>query len=231
MAPDEALTLLGRVIGPERAAAEPEDCARLVEACGCLPLAVRIMAVRLATRPSWTVASLVERMAEGEGRLAELKVAGLAVEGVFRREYGRLPEPLRRAFRLLPPADSPDAAFRAIDVAASLGRPPHGAEELCEWLVDISLLESPAPGWYRFHSLLAEFALTCAGTGVNPAATPGPFTAPATSARGVPRSHRLKAAYARAAARECSGCEAMPYATPSCTAPPPAWASCTACAS
>ncbi|MGK5543215.1 BTAD domain-containing putative transcriptional regulator [Streptomyces sp. URMC 127] len=176
MAPDEALTLLGQVIGPERAAAEPAECARLVEACGFLPLAVRITAVRLATRPSWTVASLVERMAEGEGRLAELRVAGLSVEGVFRREYERLPAPLRRAFRLLPPADRPDAAFRAADVAASLGRPPHGAEELCESLVDISLLESPAPGWYRFHSLLAEFARTCAGpdTGVRTTAGSGP---------------------------------------------------------
>ncbi|MEU7135952.1 AfsR/SARP family transcriptional regulator [Streptomyces sp. NPDC046261] len=240
MAPDEALTLLGRVIGPERAAAEQEDCARLVEACGCLPLAVRIMAVRLATRPSWTVASLVRRMAEGEGRLAELKVAGLAVEGVFRREYGRLPGPLRRAFRLLPPADRPDAAFRAVDVAASLGRPPHGAEELCESLVDISLLESPEPGWYRFHSLLAEFARTRAGTDtgahaapdpVQPYPAPGPFTAPDAPARGVPRSRRLKAAYARAGARACCGCEAMPCGTPPCPAAPPDRASCTACAS
>ncbi|MFI9237127.1 BTAD domain-containing putative transcriptional regulator [Streptomyces sp. NPDC053079] len=241
MAPDEALILLGRVIGPERVAAEPEEGARLVEACGWLPLAVRIMAVRLATRPSWTVASLAERMAEREGRLAELKVADLAVEGVFRREYGRLPEPLRRAFRLLPPADSPDAAFRAVDVAASLGRPPHGAEELCESLVDISLLESPAPGWYRFHSLLAEFARTCVGTDtrvpaaadpVRPHAAPGPYSAPAAPARGARRSRRLKAAvYVRAAARVCAGCEAMPCGTPSCPAAPADRGSCTACAS
>ncbi|MFF4606477.1 BTAD domain-containing putative transcriptional regulator [Streptomyces sp. NPDC001339] len=239
MAPDEALALLGRVVGPERAAAEPEECARLVERCGHLPLAVRIMAVRLATRPSWTVASLVARMADGEGRLAELKVGGLAVEEVFRREYGQLPEPLRRAFRLLPPADKPDAAFRAAGIASSLGRSPQGAEELCESLVDLSLLESPEPGRYRFHSLLAEFARTRADddTGVHAAADPGrryPAPGPPAAApvRRIPRSHRLNAVrYARAAARVRSECEAMPRPTPSRPAAPSEWASCTDCAS
>ncbi|GHF72785.1 hypothetical protein GCM10010218_62470 [Streptomyces mashuensis] len=245
MAADEALALLGRVIGPERAAAEAEACARLVEACGFLPLAVRIMAVRLATRPSWTVASLVERMTAGDGRLAELKVGDLAVESVFRREYERLPAPLRRTFRLLPPAGEPDAAFRAAGLAASLGTSPSGAEELCESLVDVSLLESPAPGWYRFHQLLAEFARGPAGddagstrgtAGAATAAGSGPGCPVSRSfvvapARRLPRSRRLGAApYASAVARTRAEREVPPCLEPSFTDALPGSVSCTVCA-
>ncbi|MFF5260816.1 BTAD domain-containing putative transcriptional regulator [Actinomadura viridis] len=160
MEPDEALALAGRIAGEERLAAEPAAARALLAACGHLPLAVRIAAARLAARPSWTVASLVERLAGRRHRLTELRVADLAVEAVFRLGYDRLDPALGRAFRLLALAEAP--AFSREAAAALLGTSVHEAEDLCEALVDASLLRSPDPGRYRYHDLLKLYARQCA---------------------------------------------------------------------
>ena len=55
---DEALALFTRVVGDERAAAEPEATAELLLACAGLPLAIRICAARLATRSGWTIQAM-----------------------------------------------------------------------------------------------------------------------------------------------------------------------------
>ena len=59
---DQAAAMLGRIIGAERAQAEPEAVARLVEACGGLPIALRICGARLAQRRGRSIASLVARL-------------------------------------------------------------------------------------------------------------------------------------------------------------------------
>ncbi|UNO38550.1 BTAD domain-containing putative transcriptional regulator [Streptomyces sp. MST-110588] len=160
MCPEEAGALLRRVVGEERADAEPEATARLASTCGWLPLALRIAAARLVTRPSWTLSYLAERLSDQERRQAELRVADLAVETAFQREYGRLDDQQKRTFRLLSLADAPDITSAVAAVA--LDRPQEDVEALCESLVDASLLESPAPGRYRFHDLLRSFARGCA---------------------------------------------------------------------
>src|SRR5690606_9083439 len=80
MEPGEALSLLSAIAGPERIAAERAAAMDAVAACGFLPLAVRIVAARLAARPGWTVASLVPRLADERRRLDELRVGSLAVD-------------------------------------------------------------------------------------------------------------------------------------------------------
>ena len=55
---DEALILFTRVVGDERAAAEPEATAELLLACAGLPLAIRICAARLNTRSGWTIGAM-----------------------------------------------------------------------------------------------------------------------------------------------------------------------------
>lgn len=61
-----------------------------------------------------------------------------------------------RAFRLLAVADGPDISHPA--AAALLGVPPEQAERALELLVDCHLLQSAAPGRYRFHDLLRVYA-------------------------------------------------------------------------
>ncbi|SEG79301.1 DNA-binding transcriptional activator of the SARP family [Nonomuraea solani] len=156
MEPDEALSLFSSVAGAERVSAEHGAAMDVVAACGFLPLAVRIVAARLAARPSWTVASLVPRLADEQRRLDEMRVGNLAVEATFALGYGQLEAAQARAFRLLSLPNGPDISSGA--AAAVLGMSAFEAEEVLESLVDASLLEAPAPGRYRFHDLLKLFA-------------------------------------------------------------------------
>ncbi|MGJ6964251.1 BTAD domain-containing putative transcriptional regulator [Streptosporangium sp. G11] len=156
MSHDEAMALLLRVVGEARVAAEREAAADLIGACGHLPLAIRIVAARLAARPAWSVARMRDRMADERRRLAELRVDDLAVEATFALGYDQLDAAHASAFRLLAVPDASD--FSLGSAAAVLGMDEPDAEEVCEALVDVSMLESPSPGRYRYHDLLKIFA-------------------------------------------------------------------------
>ncbi|GAA0624134.1 transcriptional regulator AfsR [Kutzneria viridogrisea] len=152
---DEALTLLRRVVGPRTATPEPAARA-VVDACGNLPLAVRISASRLASRPNWTLPLLAERLSDQCGRLDELRLGDVAVANTFRLGYDQLDSESAHAFRLL--SISGLHGFSRYSAAAMLDRPPAVAERLCEQLVDLSLLESVGPGRYRYHDLVRLYA-------------------------------------------------------------------------
>src|SRR5439155_343442 len=47
------LELLSRIVGTDRVAAEPDAADDVVDLCGGLPLAVRVVGARLASRPHW----------------------------------------------------------------------------------------------------------------------------------------------------------------------------------
>jgi transcriptional regulator with XRE-family HTH domain len=57
---DEAIGLLGQIAGQQRMAAEPQAAGELAQACGLLPLALRIAGARLAARPAWPVSLLTK---------------------------------------------------------------------------------------------------------------------------------------------------------------------------
>ncbi|WP_051967233.1 AfsR/SARP family transcriptional regulator [Kitasatospora mediocidica] len=154
--PAEALELLAGLAGAERVAAEPLAAAQLVHACGLLPLAVRAAGARLAVRPAWTVAHLAQRLQDEERRLAELAAADPAVAAVFELSYGQLDGQWARAFRLLALPDMPDVSLPA--AAALLDLDEARAESLLEGLVDLSLLDTRAPGRYGYHDLWRLFA-------------------------------------------------------------------------
>jgi DNA-binding SARP family transcriptional activator/tetratricopeptide (TPR) repeat protein len=158
---EEALGLLGRVAGPERPHAEPEAARLLVDACGRLPLAVRIVAARLAARPAWTVASLAGRLADERSRLRELRIGELAVAPAFEVGYQQLTATQATAFRLLGAVEAAEIGLPA--AAAVLALPEAEAEAVLESLVDVAMLESPAEHRYRHHSLLRDFAHSAVG--------------------------------------------------------------------
>jgi DNA-binding SARP family transcriptional activator len=165
---DEALVLFTRVVGDERAAAEPEATAELLLACAGLPLAIRICAARLAARSGWSIRAMAGRLRDEHRRLDELKVGDMAVRASF-----------QVSFTSLPASDQPDGiapadAFRMLGVwhgpsisseaaAALFGTPEHLAEDALEVLVDAHLLESTAPGRYKFHDLLRVYSSERAG--------------------------------------------------------------------
>ncbi|MET8975872.1 BTAD domain-containing putative transcriptional regulator [Streptomyces sp. NPDC004539] len=153
---DEALELLTHAIGAERVRAEPEAAASLMESCAYLPLAVRIVAARLAARPRWSIRSLAARLADERRRLSELKAGELTVSAVFDVMFRQLPADQAHALCLLSCASTPDLSLAS--AAALLGVDELDAEEFLESLVDAAVLEAPTAGRYRFHSLLRTFA-------------------------------------------------------------------------
>lgn len=160
MSPEEALALFTKIVGEERVASERKAALDVVAACGFLPLAIRIAASRLAARRTWTVSVLAAKLADERRRLDELQAGDLAVKATFELGYGQLEPAQARAFRLLGLADGPDVSLAA--AAAVLDLPPEETEDLLESLVDTSLLESAAPGRYRFHDLVRLYARACA---------------------------------------------------------------------
>lgn len=160
MSPEEALALFTKIVGEERVGSEREAALDVVAACGFLPLAIRIAASRLAARRTWTVSVLAAKLADERRRLDELQAGDLAVKATFELGYGQLEPAQARAFRLLGLADGPDISLAA--AAAVLDLPPEDTEDLLESLVDTSLLESAAPGRYRFHDLVRLYARACA---------------------------------------------------------------------
>ena len=160
---EEALALFTKVVGDERAAAEPEATAELLLACAGLPLAIRICAARLATRSGWTIRSMASRLRDTRRRLDELRVGDLAVRASFQVSFASLPasqdpkgiDPAH-AFRLLGLWQGPTISSAA--AAALFGTQEYLAADALETLVDAHLLESKAPDRYKFHDLLAVYS-------------------------------------------------------------------------
>ncbi|MFI1678086.1 BTAD domain-containing putative transcriptional regulator [Streptomyces sp. NPDC020607] len=160
MSPAEALLLFSKVVGEERVASEREAALDVVAACGFLPLGMRIAASRLAARRTWTVSTLAAKLADERRRLDELQAGDLAVKATFELGYSTLAPAAARAFRLLGLADGWDLSVAA--AAAMLDLPVAETEDLLEMLVDTSMLESAAPGRYRYYDLARLFARACA---------------------------------------------------------------------
>ena len=165
---DEALALFTTVVGEKAAAAEPEATAELLAACACLPLAIRICAARLATRPGWSIQAMADRLRDTRRRLDELRVGDLAVRASFQVSFASLPARDQPdgiapadAFRLLGLWEGPSISAAA--AAALFGTPEHLAEDALEILVDAHQLDSTAPGRYRFHDLLRVYSSERAG--------------------------------------------------------------------
>jgi len=159
---DEALKLFVKVVGEERAAAEPEATAELLDACAGLPLAIRICAARLVTRSGWTIRAMAGRLTDEHRRLDEMRAGDLAVRASFEVSFTSLPLSTDKqgidpalAFRLLGLWPGPSISAAA---AAALFGVPESAEDALEVLVDTHLLESVTTDRYRFHDLLRVYA-------------------------------------------------------------------------
>ncbi|HZE40876.1 MAG TPA: BTAD domain-containing putative transcriptional regulator [Stackebrandtia sp.] len=157
MSTAEAIALLSRQVGADRIAAEPRAASRLVDHCAAIPLALSICAARLNTRPRWGVADLVRRLHDTDRRLSELRLDDKAVRTSLMVSYRDLSDAAAaQLFRL---SGSHVGADIGVDAAAALvNLHRDDALDLLEDLVDTHLLESHAPGRYRMHDLLRQFA-------------------------------------------------------------------------
>ncbi len=159
----EAAELFTRIIGAERAAAEPDAVRDVLAVCAGLPLAIRIAGARLTARRSWSVRTLGGRLADQRRRMDELAAGDLAVRATFQVSFDALHRPASRTgidparvFRLLGVWQGPFIGLPA--AAALIGEPEDPVADALEVLVDANLLESPAPDRYRLHDLLRTYA-------------------------------------------------------------------------
>lgn len=155
----EAAALLAGIVGQARVAAEPEATAELVGRCANLPLALRIVADRAASRPSRPLADLVAEL-RGEGdRLDVLSTTGddsTAVGSVFSWSYKALPEPAARLFRLLGLFPGLEPSIPA--AAALLGTDTDHTRRLLDGLAAAHLVEESGSDGYRVHELVRLYA-------------------------------------------------------------------------
>jgi DNA-binding XRE family transcriptional regulator/tetratricopeptide (TPR) repeat protein len=168
--PAEALALLAEVVGARRIDAEPRAATRLVELCGRLPLAVRIIAAVLAGRREVPLAEVAGQLAD-ERRLVRLRTGDLSVAASLACSYAVLPAADRRALRALACLDVPD--FAAWLAAAALDLPLEAGQDGLDRLVAARLLEdagADAAGQlrYRFHELVRVYARHEPGLGHDP---------------------------------------------------------------
>lgn len=155
----EGISLLSRILDPNRIAGERPVAEELVDLCGGLPLAVRIIGARLQPRPTVRLRAMADRLHDEHRRLDELAVGDLAVRSELAVGYGGLAAPIQLALRRmgLLPAES--------FAAWTLGAITDGGdgERAVEQLMAAGLLEPVGIDLtgqlrYRPHDLVALFA-------------------------------------------------------------------------
>ncbi|NUT97223.1 MAG: hypothetical protein HOY78_34905 [Saccharothrix sp.] len=155
---DESRHLLARMIGSGRLAADPAAADAVVAATGGLPLALRIVGARLATRPNLPLHVLATRLSDEHRRLDELATGDMEVRASFELSYAALDDEVAVAFRRLGFLGTLDFAAWVVSVLTG-----GDGDRLVERLLEANLLEElglDATGEprYRLHDLLADYA-------------------------------------------------------------------------
>ncbi len=158
---DQAVEMLAGVAEDPRIAADRSTAREIVGLCGCLPLAVRVVAARLAARPTWGLDRLRTLLGDEHHRLDQLRVGDLEVRASIALSYRGLGTEAQRAFRLLGLLEAAD--FASWVTAAVLDELVADAELVVEELVDAQLLElgnrdATGEQRYRFHDLIRLYA-------------------------------------------------------------------------
>ncbi len=156
-----AMELLARVVGRERVNGEREAAADLIRTVGALPLALRIVAARLAARPHWSLASMVDRLANERYRLDEIAHGEMTMRATLSLTYDGLSRPDRLLLRLL--SLSQGVTLPGWLAGALLDDHRQRPSDLLEPLVDVQMLDVVAievtgEFRYRFHEIIRLFA-------------------------------------------------------------------------
>jgi DNA-binding SARP family transcriptional activator/Tfp pilus assembly protein PilF len=162
--PDDAMTLLRRVLGADRVTGEPAAACQLIELCDRMPLALRIAAAKLTARPRGQIAELVAALS-GADMLDALSVPGdsRSVRTVFAGAYHALSDPAATMFRRL--GRHPGPTFTAALAATLIEATAVTAQATLDELTSAHLVVDMGMDRYRFHDLIRAYARECAETG------------------------------------------------------------------
>lgn len=146
------IRLMSRPLRPQEEGAVGE----LARLCGCLPLAIELLAGKLRHHPSWDTTDLVDDLASAQHRLAQFRAEDVWIGAAFDLSYRDLPPARQRLLLRLGLHIGSDMDAHA--AAALGGIPLPEAREGLEALYADHLLDEPVRGRYRMHDLLKDHA-------------------------------------------------------------------------
>ncbi|WP_250285546.1 BTAD domain-containing putative transcriptional regulator [Frankia sp. CiP1_Cm_nod2] len=152
-----ATRMLARIVGDDRASADPVAARELVRLCGYLPLAVRVAAARLVAHPHWKISGLVSRLVDERHRIAELHHGALEVRGSFDLSYQRIDPQARQLLRRLGLLGRSIFSSRVVEQV--LRTDQRTAEGILDRLIDAQMLDVAGTGpagdvLFRLHELV-----------------------------------------------------------------------------
>lgn len=150
----DSVQLLERLIPHHQR--QDDDLVELAQLSDRIPLALRIVGNRIASRPAWQAADFARRMRSTENRLRLLVAGDLAVEAAFALSYNDLDKSAAHLFRSISVIDG--STFDSRIAAATAGIDVVDAEDLLEELTDLGLVESRGGSRYRVHDLIRLYA-------------------------------------------------------------------------
>ncbi|HET9893573.1 MAG TPA: BTAD domain-containing putative transcriptional regulator [Streptosporangiaceae bacterium] len=179
MLPADSVTMLGRISGRAMVGASAEAAMDIADACGYLPLALRIAGARLADDPDLSVSALATLLASEKSRLDELALGDQSVRARFAAATQPLSGPVRTIFALLAaagPRDLPGWLIASLldDPSASAAAPALANAGLLYRIHGTPTADSARGASYRMHPLVRAYAgelLEGANPGVVGAAT------------------------------------------------------------
>jgi tetratricopeptide (TPR) repeat protein/transcriptional regulator with XRE-family HTH domain len=152
----DASQMLARLAGRPDLDLDDPAVDEIITMCGCLPLAIGMVASQLRHHPVWTVADLAADLALSRDRFELLSAENLSVAAAFDLSYRDLDPQEQRLLRCvgLFPGDEIDAYAAAALLDVDYGT----ARRLLESLYAHYLLAERAHGRYRPHDLIREHA-------------------------------------------------------------------------
>ncbi|QTT76608.1 helix-turn-helix domain-containing protein [Streptomyces mobaraensis NBRC 13819 = DSM 40847] len=152
----DATMLLAGVLGADRVRVEPAAARRLAELCGGLPLALRVVAARLAQRPTWPLGAMAAELSDERRRLSLLDLEDTSVRAALRLTLQQLPDRVTRLFAHL--GCHPGTHLDRYAAAALADTDPAAAEACLERLAAAHLVTETAPGRWTMHDLVRLYA-------------------------------------------------------------------------
>ena len=163
MSPGEARETLVTRLPPDYRGAENDAIDELAEYCGRLPLALSIVAAKVAENPSFPLTAMVRELRELHGSLDSFASdeTQMNLREIFRWSYASLDAETARLFRLL---SLYDGSVISLPAAAGLaGIELKKARFHLDVLIRCRLLQEIAEDRYAFHDLLRAYSAELTG--------------------------------------------------------------------
>ncbi|MFG1871559.1 AfsR/SARP family transcriptional regulator [Micromonospora arborensis] len=154
----ESRQLLINRLGARRATADPDSLDKVITLCAGLPLALAIVAARVALNPALPLSTVVSDVSAPSARLDALSSTDSSddVRSVFSWSYRALDPATAQVFRALATHPGPGISLESVASVAGVGHVQ--ARKLLTELVTANLLDESQPGRYVLHDLLRAYA-------------------------------------------------------------------------